>query len=329
MNAPAKLAGALCAALTLSVPASAATFAENFATNPFTHGWSIFGNTNLLQWDSTNQNLRVTWDSSQTNSYFHLPLGTILTRGDDFALSFELNFSDYTNGMSANKPYTFQAAIGLLSLQQATQTNFSRGAGTSTTYGPKNLVEFNFFPAFSTYLPTIGQVIISTNNVWLYNHNPGNLLDMTPGQTFRVTMNYIAASRTLTTTVTNNGTQYCPTQLIAVPTNFDFRITTFSVSSYSDQRADGSILAHGTVDNISITVPPPPVMNFTGTFSNSVWCAQFISHSNWLYTLERAASFSGWTNAFSTTAGTGTMLSLADTNPPGAKSFYRIRAERP
>jgi hypothetical protein len=135
--------------------------------------------------------------------------------------------------------------------------------------------------------------------------------------------------RTLTTAVTNNGTQYGATQLITVPTNFDFRVSTFSISSYSDQRADGSILAHGTVDNITITVPPPPVMNLAGAFSNGLWRAQFLSRSNWLYTLERAVSFTVWTNASLTTVGTGSTLSLVDPNPPWAKSFYRIRAERP
>ena len=329
MNSLAMIAGTLCVALAPFVPVKAVTFAENFSTEPTPHGWGVFGNTNLFHWDSTNQNLRVTWDSSQTNSYFHHPLGTVLTSDDDFSLSFDLNFSDYVSGTNPGKPYAFQAALGFLNLAQATQTNFSRGAGTSAAYGPNNLVEFNFFPAFSTYLPTIGQVIVSTNNVWLYNHDPDNLLDMTPGQTFRVTMNYAAASRTLATTVTNNGTQYGPTQLITVPTNFDFRVSSFSISSYSDQRADGSILARGTVDNIMITVPPPPVMNFTGAFSNAVWRTQFLSRTNWLYMLERAASFTGWTEASPTSPGTGTMLSLADTNPPWAKSFYRIRAERP
>jgi hypothetical protein len=48
----------------------AATISENFANDPLRNGWQIFGDTNLFQWDSTNQNLDVTWDSSQTNSYF-------------------------------------------------------------------------------------------------------------------------------------------------------------------------------------------------------------------------------------------------------------------
>jgi hypothetical protein len=192
--------------LVAALVSGAATIEEDFSTNPQLDGWGIFGNTNLFQWDATNHTLEVTWDSSQTNSYFDHPLGTILARDDNFHLSFDLMFQDYTNGTTPGKPYDFEAAIGFLNLANATQTNFSRGAGINKTYGPVNLVEFDFFPAFSIYQPTISQVIVSTNNTWLYNNN--NLLDLTPGQWFHVDMDYNGATRTLTTVVTNNGVQY-------------------------------------------------------------------------------------------------------------------------
>jgi len=327
MNAFSRLVVALCVMFPGLTPAQAATLTEDFSTDPLTRGWSTFGNSNLFQWDRMNQNLRVTWDSSQTNSYFHLPLGTILSRSDDFAVSFDLSFSDYVSGTNPNKPYTFQAAIGFLNLAQATLTNFCRGAGVNATYGPKNLVEFNFFPAFDIFLPTVAQAIVATNNSWLYNHD--NLLEMPPGQAFRVTMNYTAATRSLTTTVTNNGVQYGPAQVITVPTNFDFRLSSFSISSYSELRADGSILAHGAVDNISIIVPPPPVMNLRGSFSNGFWRAQFLSRSNWLYTLERTADLQAWTNSAVPITGNATNLVLLDTNPPASRAWYRVRAAKP
>jgi len=330
MNSLAKLAGGLGAALVLSVPVSAATIAEDFSTNPLAHGWSIFGNTNLFHWNNTNQNLRVTWDSSQANSYFHLPLGTILTRSDDFSLSFDLEFIDYVIGSSPGKSGTFETAIGLLNLDQARLTNFFRGAGVNAAYGPKNLVEFNFFPAFDNFLPTIDQVVVSSSNVWLYNDN--NLLEMTPGETFRILMDYVAATRTLTTIISNNAVQFGQTQTILVPTNFDFRVTAFSVSSYSDAiqpPPPGSILAHGTVDNISITVPPPPVMNLTGAFSNGVWRAQFTSCTNWSYSLERATEFQSWTNVAASVSGPPPTMILSDTNPPPGRAWYRVKAQRP
>jgi len=330
MNPFAKLTGVLCFAFASCVAASAVTLVENFSTDPFTRGWSIFGNTNLFQWDSTNQKLRVTWDSAQTNSYFHLPLGTILSRRDDFAMGFDLMLDDYVIGSTPGKLGTFETAIGCLNLEQATRTNFFRGAGVNATYGPKNLVEFNFFPAFDSFLPTIGQVIVSTNNSWLYNDS--NRQEMTPGETFRVFMSYVAATRTLSTVISNNALQYGLTQTISVPTNFDFRVATFSVSSYSDAiqpPPPGSIRAHGTVDNITITMPPPPVMNLTGAFSNGLWRVQFLSRSNWLYALERSLDFQPWTNASALIAGNATNLVLSDANPPSGRALYRVRAQYP
>jgi hypothetical protein len=306
----------------------AVTFQEDFSADPAADGWQMLGDTNLFQWDSVNQNLAVTWDSSQTNSYFYRPLGTILTRDDSFHLSFDLMFQDYASGTTPGKPYDFEAAVGFLNLANATQTNFSRGAGVNSLYPTCNLIEFDFFPAFSIYQPTIAQTIVATNNSsWLYNHK--NLLDMTPGQWFHVEMDYSGTNRTLTTTVTNNGAQYGVTQTIVVPTNFDFRCAAVSISSYSDQNATGSILAHGTIDNFSFTVPSPPVQNLTGSFSNQVWQTQFIGHTNWLYTLERTTNFISWNGVSILTNVVGTNLLLEDSNAPADNGYYRIRADRP
>jgi hypothetical protein len=314
--------------LALTLTSGAGTFTEDFANAPASNGWRMFGDPSLFQWDSTNRNLRVTWDSSRTNSYFYLPIGTVLSRADSFALNFDLKFDDYACGTTPGKTDTFEAAIGFLNLGQAINTNFSRGVGFSATYGPKNLVEFDFFPAFSSFQPTIAQTMVATNNSsWLYNHD--NLQDLTPGQTFHVAMNYSGATRTLTTTVTNGGTQYGPTQTIAVPTNFDFRCDTFSISSYSDVRSTGSLLAHGTVDNITLALPPPPVTNLTGSFSGTVWLAQFTSRSYWLYTLERTTDFQSWTAISAATPGNGASLTLPDNSPPPGGAAYRIRSDLP
>ena len=58
----------------------AETFQENFTTDPAARNWRAFGTASLFHWNSTNQNLEVTWDSAQPNSYFHRPLGTVLTK---------------------------------------------------------------------------------------------------------------------------------------------------------------------------------------------------------------------------------------------------------
>src|SRR5674476_1393784 len=87
--------------------AFAATITENFSTNPLQHGWQIFGDTNLFQWDSANQNLAVTWDSSQTNSYFYHPLGATFTKADSFCVLFDLNLTDVNAKTIFNLPWAF------------------------------------------------------------------------------------------------------------------------------------------------------------------------------------------------------------------------------
>lgn len=319
------------AAWWLAMPAPAVTFSETFASEPAQNGWKIFGNTNQFVWDSTNQNLRVFWDSAKSNSYFHRSLGTILAREDDFALSFDLTFESYAGGVYTNRPGAMQAAIGFLNLTDATQTNFSRGSGANSTVGPRNLVEFDFFPAFEGFSSTIAQTVIGTNSQpfgdWGYNHD--NLLEMDPGKTFHIAMNYQANTRTLTTVVTTNGIQYGTTQNITMAAHVDFRLTSLAISCYNHQNSLDSLLATGRVDNISMTTPPSPIQNLTGQFAGSNWQAQFTSRTNWLYTLERTTNYNSWSNASATTPGNGTTLILQDLTPPALNAAYRVRAQRP
>src|SRR5439155_4679994 len=101
--------------------------------------------------------------------------------------------------------------------------------------GSPNLVEFAYFPAFDVFQPTISQVVVSTNSVFLYNHD--NLLELTPGDLFHIWMVYEGTNRKLTTTTQRNGSSYGSPQEINVPTNFDFRVGSVSISSYSDAQA--------------------------------------------------------------------------------------------
>jgi hypothetical protein len=306
--------------------AGAVTFTEDFSTNPLANGWQIFGNASLFNWNPTNQNLEVIWDSSQTNSYFYHRLDTILTDNDSFQLGFDLGLLDAVIGTNPDQPYTFEVAVGFLNLDNATRTNFFRGSGRNAAYGPDNLVEFDFFPAFDIFQPTISQVIVSTNNAWLYNDN---LLDLPPGELFHIAMAYDGGTETLTTVTTSGGVQYGPTQLIKVPDGFDFRANAVSINCYSEQHSDGSILAHGTIGNIIVTEPPAPVQNLSGGFAQGVWQAQFLGRSNWFYTLERTADFLAWTNVACASLVDDENLFLQDTNPPSGMAFYRVEAERP
>ena len=310
-------------------PGKAAQWSETFTTDPLTHGWNIFGDANLFQWDSTNQKLAVTWDSAQLNSFFYQPLGTILTKADDFSFSFELQLADITNGVNAGKPYTFELAVGFLNQSVATNTNYKRGIVNAMS-GARNLCEFDYFPD-SGYGATISPTMISTNSAYSQFATVFAFpLELDTNALFAVTMNYTAGDKTLRTTMTRNGDAFGPIPDVVLGAGFkDFRLDQFAICSYSDAGADGSLLAHGVVDNLVVTVPPPPVQNLAGNFSGSVWQATFLSRSNWLYTLERTTDFQSWTNVSPALAGNATNLCLSDLNPPGSQAFYRVRGERP
>jgi len=299
---------------------------QDFSSDPALSGWRTFGHTNLFARDSTNQNLRVTWDSSKTNSYFLHPLGTVLAKDDDFNLAFELKLDDIAIGVDPNKPYTFQIAVGFINTADATRANFLRGTGVDSP----NLVELDYFPD-SGFGATISPVLISRSNDFAYAFHVAELFT---NVLYRVSLNYTASNQALATVITSNGVPIGPIADAVLGTNFsDFRLDAVAVCSYSDAGQDpifaGSILAHGAVDNIVVTVPEPPVRFVSGSFTNDAWRVTFKSDARWFYTLERSADFNSWTNASPDTPGNNSVLMLNDTNPPAAKAFYRVAAQRP
>ncbi len=313
--------------LVVASTSGAATIQEDFSSDPLQNGWQIFGDTNLFQWDSTNENLDVTWDSSQTNSYFYHPLGTIVTKTDDFSLSFDLQLSDIAIGVNPAKTNTFELVVGLINFVSATSTNLERGAGINAAHGARNTCEFDYFPD-SGFGATISPTLISSNNQFATKFAFPLTLD--PGALFHVAMAYTASNLTLQTAVTRNGAPFGTIPNVVLSGSFsDFRLDQVALCSYSDAGADGSLLAHGTVDNFVVTVPPPPVQNLAGGFTNGVWQTQFLSQSNWLYTLQRSADLQSWTNVSSMTPGNATNLFLPDAGPPADNAFYRISAQRP
>ena len=324
------LAALVLAGATMTACLNAATITEDFATDPALRGWRIFGDTNLFNWNATNQNLNVTWDSSRTNSYFFLPLGTILNRQDDFSFALDLKLSDIAAGVDPSRPSTFPLAFGFLNLVDATRTNFFRGNGTRSP----NLVEFAFFPD-TGFAPTVWPSAWSTNSSLNYNGSGDyTILDLPVDALMRVAMIYTSSDQILRTSIATNGVSIGMVLDVKLSPSFtDFRVGAFALESYSEAGQNplyvGSILAHGAADNIVITVPPPPVQNLTGKFMDSQWQVTFISRANWVYTLQRTAGFQFWEDVSPKLSGNGAGLVLVDANPGPESAFYRVRAERP
>lgn len=304
----------------------AVSFREDFAANPAIQSWQAFGDQSLFHWNSTNQNLEVTWDSSHPNSYFARPLNTVLSRSDDFSLDFDLRLADITVGTTPGKPFTFQLAIGFINLLKATGTNFLRGTGTDSP----DLAEFDYFPD-SGFGATVSPTVISSNSQFASSFNFP--LELTTQDWFHVAMSYTASNQTLVTRMTRNGLTFGPIQDVAFGANFtDFRADHFAICSYNDAGQDpqfaGSVLAHGVVDNILVAVPDPAVRDLAGAFASGGWQAEFVARTNWLYALERTEDLRTWTPITPVTPGAEGRLTLVDTNAT-AKAFYRVRAERP
>jgi hypothetical protein len=319
-----------CGVAWLGVQGRATVITEDFSSDPQPGGWQVSGNPDLFRRNAADQNLEVTWDSSQTNSYFWHGLGTILARDDDFSLGFDLRVDDIGPGPDPEKPFAFELAVGFLNRTEAAGTNFLRGTG----YNSPDLVEFDYFWD-AGYGCTVSPAIVDTNGNFNWNGNTDyakHLLILS--HWYRVTLTYTASNQTLITALTN----FAQTDSVAV-TNLvnayftDFRLDAVALSSYSDagqdpQWGEGSILAHGRVDNLVIQVPPPPIQDLTGAFSNGVWQVRFLSRAPWFYTLERSSNLAEWAEA-AAASGTGAGLELVDTNAVATRAFYRVRAERP
>ena len=325
--------------------ARAVTLTEDFSANPLPAGWQVFGDTNSFAWNSTNQNLEVTWDSTHPNSYFYHPLGLSLTRYDDFSLEFDLRLSDIASGVEPGKTGPLQIGLGFLDLAAATSTNFMRGAWG----GAPNVAEFAYYTSgyydywgviYPSPASTVPSFIPGTDS---YHYAPMFVslfeTELPTNQTVHVRLVYTGANQTATLTLTANGVplSQLPNLVLSDPaisqfTPTDtFHVDTFSISSYSSTGDDyDSVLAHGSVDNLAIAAQLQPITRLTGGLTtNGLWQAQFFGRSNWLYALERSADLHAWVPASFTNTGSEDFMTLQDDDPPTPRAFYRVRTQQP
>jgi hypothetical protein len=331
------------AGLSLVSASRAVTLVEDFSTSPQAKGWEVFGDTNLFAWNSTNGNLEVTWDSTHTNSYFYRPLGVTLTRYDDFTLEFDLRLNAIASGVEPGKTGPLQIGLGLLNLAGATRTNFMRGAFG----GAPNVAEFDYYTAgYYDYGGVIYPSPASTVPSFIPGTEPHHYApafvgvyetELPTNQTVHIRLAYTGVDQTAVISVTTNGvalselgplvlTDSGNSQFTATD---NFRVDTFSISSYSSAGDPfDSVLAQGTVDNLTVTAELKPITRLAGgPATNSFWQAQFFAHSNWLYTLERTGDLKAWAPVSATLRGTEDTMTLQETNRLPAQAFYRVRAE--
>jgi hypothetical protein len=292
--------------------APAATLVEKFATDPSLAGWQAYGDTNLFQWNSTNQVLDVTWDSTQPNSYYYHPLGATFTETDSFCVLFDLQLNDAVAFNSGA-----ELTIGLLNFSDATNADFSRADGTAI-----NVAEFDYFPAYSyagTPYPASEDATLidaSTNYYFAYDN-----VALNPGL-YHVLLIHQAGTSTISGEVFTNGQLMTALPIVYSGGTGAFQVDTLSVTSFADDGYGDSILAHGSVANLAFASPLP-----VGVLNTAIaGQVQFTSDTNWLYTLEQTTNFQTWSVAAPSAPGTVTNLVLQATNLPASQSFYRVSA---
>jgi hypothetical protein len=309
---------------------------QDFATDPLVQGWSLFGDSNLFHWNPILQNLEVTWDSSRPNSYFQFPLETLLTRTDDFSVALDLQLNDIAGGSNPAKPAPMQLAFGFQNRSEAESARFNRATGSDSP----DLVEFNFFPD-TGFGPTVWPAVYSTNSAMNYNGSGDfSLFDLPVGVPMHIVLSYASSNQTVTATVTTNGILAGPVTSARLATQSSsfggpftqFQVDTFAISSYTDGGVPAgpyasSILAHGVVDNIAVTIPPQPIRHESHSLSNGHWEQAFISRTNWNYVLQATTNLKTWTNLGSPQPGTGGRMVLQDLQAGTVPyRFYRTEA---
>lgn len=301
----------------VAVNCGANTAAQRFLTDPSLDGWRIFGNTNLFQWDSTNHVLDVTWDSTQPNSYFYLPLGKTLSQTDSFCvvIDFQLNDAVCTG-------YSSELGIGLLNFSDATNANYLRTLGTLP-----NVFEFDYFPPDEYGDPASDDAtLVDAEENFDFSYDN---VTLNPGVTYQILLLYQSNSAAISGEIFTNG--QLMTSLPSVYSDISgddsgaFQLDTLSISSYADDGFGDDMLAHGTVSKIAVA-SPLPVQTVQILSPGQI---QFASDTNWLYTLEQSSDLQNWSPAATAIFGNGTNLVLQATNLPPDKMFYRVRADLP
>ena len=291
---------------------------ENFSANPLANGWAAHGDESLFEWDAEGGALAVTWDSEKPNSNFHRPLGLTLTEADTFAFAFDIALDEVKAGHLDGQPYTFEIAVGLMSIESGKADGFSRGTGTDSP----NLVEWDYFPD-TGFGATISPAIASGKSQFAAGFTfPAELV---VGKKYSVRMEYDPAERTLKTFMLENDKAWKTIKTVALADDFvGFAVDAFSISSYTAKGSKSSLLANGSVDNLAIGVgrSKPRIVNTR--LADGQWTARSFGYGTADYLLERSADLRGWQPVRNGVREDGFYLRLIDENPSLGDGFYRL-----
>ena len=287
-----------------------------------------------FQWDSSQERLRVEWDSSGPNRYFHLPLGQVVTRRRDLSWSFDLELESIEIGTTPGKEGTFPIALALLDLGKARE--FSRGSGINEERGPRNVVEWSYFPD-SGFGATVSSGLISADSQWAFQNTFP--LELETGVLYRVEMDYRAGSGVLATAMTEDGEPFGPLQearledIYGSPSRFtDLEVDVLAICNYHDGGQDpdyaGSVRAVGHVDNLRLSVGPAartvdPISIRRGGADGAI--VGFEARGGLSYWLEETRDLARWMTVDALHADGAGLASFALPALGEELGFYRVR----
>jgi hypothetical protein len=309
--------------------AGAAVFQESFDTDPSSRGWSHHGDATLMRWSPETGRLEATWDSTRTNSFFHHPLGTVLARNDDFRFSFTFQLEEIHTSPPEG---TFPLAVGLLRRADAFRSDFYRGAGVNPAWGPRNLVEFDYFPPSTTITATPSSAMVSSNNLrWLsVDLHPYELPLKDP---LRVEVVFNAGSQTLSLRLSSRGQELTSGTRTLAGSFGDFRVDAISVTSYSGEHQPAGygaeLLARGWIDDLEVEFPAPPTTHLSIAVFPAGTQVSFPLVAGWQPMLERSANLVAWQATPADLQTDQEHGRFTDAAPLNAGSFYRVSWERP
>ncbi|MBL9138044.1 MAG: hypothetical protein JNK85_19410 [Verrucomicrobiales bacterium] len=304
-------------------------FRDDFATDPLAREWTHHGHAPMGVWDASRQRLAVAWDSNTPNRYCLRALPRELTRADDIRLRFRFGLDSIA---TADPDTTFPISIGFIRREQAFATNFFRGAGVNPAWGPRNVMEFAYFPASRSISPTLSATAIASHNLrWaMVNLFP---FEIAAGSELEVDLRFTSANQTLAMSVARDGVPLAQGTTV-LPVSFgEFRLDAISINSYSGDHQPvgygGQVTARGWIDDLQVEFSDAPAVPLGIVFTAGVARLGVEAPPQWIPTLEFTEDLQAW-------------LPLADApvlesghwhwQPPTASlpsAFFRLRWSRP
>ncbi len=305
---------------------------EDFATDPFSADrpaptrWQRVGDPSLYTWDATAGNLAVQWDSTRPNSFCVLPLGRKLAAADAFAVSLDLRI--YIAGARANSGRTNPLQLSIAFIQLA---KLPTGYPLRTVAGrAQDLLDFNFFPfadlgVFGASAYVSPAAFGHTSAAYSF----GNALDLADGTVRHLTCSWDPGTRQFFTAITGAGQEPVAPTEPPLPASDDFTVDALAIVNWSESATPhDSLLASGTLDNVLITLPTPPIA-FTGPLLLGVdrRSVEFEGQVGYRYQLEASGDLIQWNDVGSSLPGQGTRLVLSDFRKAFFFiQFYRVRS---